>query len=203
MRRTSSRRSRRDSAGSVDDGPEHCRLNRGGERGRAGRSEHRGCAHGDMTLERGPGRARPGAWQRTSSRRRHRDSAGSADGGPAHGRLGRGDGRSCAAVGTSGAAVTACDPQARTSGDRYTACGERVGMMTRAAVSPVDPGAAHKPPPFPTVLGLEPGLRWKIFFFDSDRSRRSGSELEPGIHHLPGYACDCSLYGSVRSSIIN
>ena len=38
----------------------------------------------------------------------------------------------------------------------WTACGQRVGLMTRTEANRIDPGAAHSPPPFPTVLTLEP-----------------------------------------------
>ena len=43
-----------------------------------------------------------------------------------------------------------------------TACGQRVGLMTRAAVNPIDSDAAHSPPPFPTVLALEPRFPGRV-----------------------------------------
>jgi len=45
----------------------------------------------------------------------------------------------------------------------WTACGQRVGLMTRAAANQMDTGAAHMPPPFPTVLTLEPALPCRMF----------------------------------------
>ena len=48
-----------------------------------------------------------------------------------------------------------------------TACGQRGGLMTRATANQIDTGAAHRPPPFPTVLALDPMLLAE-FIFGSD-----------------------------------
>jgi hypothetical protein len=44
------------------------------------------------------------------------------------------------------------------------ACGQRVGLMTRAAVNQIDTGAVHRPPPFPTVLALDSEFPLKSLF---------------------------------------
>ena len=46
-----------------------------------------------------------------------------------------------------------------------TACGERVGLVTRARAwaCQVDEGSAHRPPPFPPVLALDPMLHGEGF----------------------------------------
>jgi hypothetical protein len=46
-----------------------------------------------------------------------------------------------------------------------TACGQRVGLMTRAAANAIDSDAAHSPPPFPTVLALDPILLAEFLFW--------------------------------------
>ncbi|HMG52203.1 MAG TPA: hypothetical protein VK601_01950, partial [Kofleriaceae bacterium] len=45
------------------------------------------------------------------------------------------------------------------------ACGERVGLVTRARAwaCQFDEGSAHMPPPFPTVLALDPRLQGEGF----------------------------------------
>jgi hypothetical protein len=72
-----------------------------------------------------------------------------------------------------------------------TACGERVGLMTRAAASQIKPGAAHSPPPFPTVLTLEPALpheNMNILFQDQSqnpgRRSSSGDDCSMEINHI-------------------
>ena len=50
-----------------------------------------------------------------------------------------------------------------------TTCGERVGLMTRAAADQIDPGAAHSPLPFPTVLALESSSITEDFIYFMDR----------------------------------
>ena len=67
-------------------------------------------------------------------------------------------------------------PRAKTAGDRWTVCGQWVGLMTRVTVDEVDPGAAHRPPPLPTALALEPMFRCRVcscFSLDRIRNRLS------------------------------
>jgi hypothetical protein len=46
-----------------------------------------------------------------------------------------------------------------------TDCGERVGLVTRARAwaCQIDEGSAHRPPPFPPVLALDPMLQGEGF----------------------------------------
>src|SRR5262245_33647448 len=66
-------------------------------------------------------------------------------------------------------------PQALLS--MWAACGERVGLMTRAAVDSINASAAHSPPPFPTVLTLEPRLPGRVYISLWIGFRISGSRL--------------------------
>jgi hypothetical protein len=48
------------------------------------------------------------------------------------------------------------------------ACGQRVGLMTRAAANQIDTRAAHSPLPFPTVLTLDSTLVLQSFILGSN-----------------------------------
>ena len=78
----------------------------------------------------------------------------------------------------------------RVTADLLTACGERVGLVTRARAwaCQIDEGAAHRPPPFPPVLALDPWLLERIFNF-SGRERRM---------IVADHDSDCSADGSIR-----
>jgi hypothetical protein len=55
-----------------------------------------------------------------------------------------------------------------------TAGGQRVGLVTRAAADQADSTAAHRPPPFPTVLALD--LRLLADFLDLFPGSESGRQ---------------------------